>query len=187
MSKTTDFKTLSIKVSSEDLQRFNQITHEIHGNQQDAFLHLLDSFDNSSVLFPTDNQLKERVAILSKEISLYKACYPAPNGSRVKTSELKSQTDISARRMATEKLLTTSLEKLNGGESLFPLASFFSFDLPKLDQVLELVNEGKYLQGLKDKWMKEAFPAELIDFLELLDSGGSTNVTSLREIHKLVV
>lgn len=183
-------KWVSVEIPLDYFNRFTEIKNEIQGSMAETLIHLLNVYDTNSLLAPPSDpnirQSKQLRELLTK-VAVYEQSYPKPTNRTVLTSQLKDPKDLSQRRMETKFLLETSMSKINGGEWIYPLVSFFSFHPEKLKEILEQVDEGRFLKSIHEEYFSKVFHADLLDFLELLDSGGSTNVSALREIRKLVV
>jgi len=67
-------------------------------------------------------------------------------------------------------------------------ARFFENRIPLLESIISGVENGEFEKDLYNKFLQKEFgDLKLVDFLQLLDSSPSINVTGLRAIHKLLV
>lgn len=166
---------ITIDLLEQERDRFKRISTRLSVNQEQAFVTLLNKFEEVPGSIPiAEGEIRKRLFGFQTQ-------YPELRNLQKKTSELKNSRDREQRRKDTNLLLTSSLEKINGGEWLEPMTHFFKTHPDRFDLLL------KEMQ-VKENTLKENFPASLLDFIQLLDeANGSINVLGLRRIHKLLV
>lgn len=177
-----ELRTITVKIPTGVYQDFSKISEDLKMNFSESFVVLVTSYQS----FPSEVENRS----LKKELASMKKIFPTPRELRRPTSELSHRDTINIRRDDTEFLLTKSLSAINGGEHVFPLTKFFSYNPDRLFEVLKGVRiDGKLFDDLmREKILSQKSTASLADFIRLLDTAnGSINVLGLRALHKLLV